>query len=69
MPVLEVVGIGKATYFLYEQFPKCYSRAKTWSDFKRLAVRAGIKRNIKPGSELEISDHQAYLLDGHWKNE
>ena len=69
MPVLEVVEMGKATYFLYEQFPKSDSRAKNWANFKKLAVRAGIKRSIKPGSEFEISDHQANLLDGHWKDE
>lgn len=68
MPIKEVVKFENATYFLYEQFPKSDSRTKDWTEFKEIALRAGIRRQITPGSEFEITDDQANLLAGHWKD-
>jgi hypothetical protein len=68
MPIKDVVKFENATYFLYEQFPRSDSRAKDWNEFREIALKAGISRQITPGSEFEITDHQANLLDGHWKD-
>jgi hypothetical protein len=67
MPVLAREDFDAATYFFYEDFPKADKRSKTWAEFKSIAVRAGIDRSIKPGSQFEITEDQAELLHGHWK--
>jgi len=67
MPVVERVETDGVTYFLYEEFPKSDLRTKTWSNFKKLATRAGITRHIKPGSQFEITEIQADILASLWK--
>ncbi len=66
MPVVGKDDFGTATYFYIEQFPGAESRAKSWGDFKRLASRAGVKRQIKPGSQFEIKESQADALQAVW---
>lgn len=68
MPVLKRLNFKTATYFLHEEFPRSDSRAKGWAEFKKLAIRAGIRRRIKPGSEFEITENQADSLQALWKD-
>lgn len=68
MPVLDRLEFETATYFLYEEFPRSDSRAKSWIEFRKLAVRAGIKRQIKPGSQFEITENHADSLQALWKD-
>lgn len=66
MPILDREEIDKATYIYYEEFPKSNDRTKSFGDFKKLAQRAGIRRQIKPESQFEITEHQADLLQELW---
>lgn len=66
MPIVGREDFDTATYIFYEKFSRADSRAKEWSDFKKLAVRAGIKRLIRPGSHFEISESQADALQAIW---
>tara|TARA_R110002072_G_C7959798_1_gene533790 strand:+ start:1243 stop:2190 length:948 start_codon:yes stop_codon:yes gene_type:complete len=67
MPVLDRLEFETATIFLYEQFPNSDKQAVTWSDFKNLVSRAGIKRQVKPNSQFEITESQADSLHAIWK--
>ena len=66
MPIVGREEFETATYIYYEEFPKADPKAKGWSEFKKLAARAGIKREIKPGSQFEITESQADALQAIW---
>jgi hypothetical protein len=67
MPILDRLEQDGATYILYEEFPRSESRAKSWTQFKRLVLRAGIERKLAANSQFEISESQADSLHALWK--
>jgi hypothetical protein len=66
MPIVGREEFKTATYIYYEEFPRADPKAKEWSEFKKLATRAGIRRQIKPGSQFEITESQADALQAIW---
>lgn len=66
MPIVGREEFETATYIYYEEFPRADSKAKEWPEFKKLATRAGIKRQIMPGSQFEITESQADALQAIW---
>lgn len=67
LPVIDREEVNGATYIYYESFKNTEKTAISWSSFKKLLKKVGINREVKPGSQIEISDQEVDALAVLWK--